>query len=84
MSDFGGAVQSVGLGGKLPSSLPCLPSIHYTAPLVLSTGYWEKLCCGATARDMAKHASPLQSALGFFVILEPAYQIQLVNRLMSL
>lgn len=84
MSDFGGTVQSVWLGGKLPSGLLCLPSIHYTAPLVLSTGYWEKLCCGATARDVVKHTSQLQSAPGFFVVLEPAYQIQLVNRLMSL
>lgn len=83
MSDFGRAVQSVGLGGKLPSGLPCLPSMHYTAPPVLSTGYWEKPCCRATARDMAKHASRLQSAPDFFMVLEPAYQVQLVNRLMS-
>lgn len=65
MSDFAGTVLSVGLGGKLSSGLFSMSRIHSTVPLVLSTEYLEKLCCGATARDKVKHAPCFSMPLAF-------------------
>lgn len=84
MSDFWGDCIERSVGRKTPlwSALPAQhPLCDTLCPFhrILGKAVLQGYCQGN-----GKTCLLLQSALGFFMGLEPAYQIQLVNRLMSL